>query len=83
MIPGTSATLDATLAFVAGDIWTGLGTSTITPVPSGNLALVEFIVRDSSTNLNNRLKLDSNTDIADNPGTKQSVIDSAANPKPL
>ena len=77
MIPGTSKELDATLAFVAGDIWTGLGSSTITPAPDANVELIEFYVRDTPVATTNRLKLDSDTDIADQPGTKQIVIDDA------
>lgn len=77
MIPGTSKELDATLAFVAGDIWTGLGSSTITPTPDADVELIEFVVRDSANATTNRLRLDSDTDIVDQPGTKQIVIDNA------
>ena len=78
MVPGTSKELDATLAFVAGDVWTGLGASTIDPVPDADLDLIEFFVRDTPITTTNRLKLDSDTDISDDPGTKQIVIDDAA-----
>lgn len=78
MIPGTSKELDATLAFVAGDVWTGLGSSTITPVPDADVELIELYVRDSPVATVNRLKLDSDTDIVDQPGTKQIVIDDAS-----
>lgn len=79
MIPGTSKELDATLAFVAGDVWTGLGPSTIAPVPAQSLELIQFYVRDTPVATTNRLKLDSDTDIVDQPGTKQIVIDDANN----
>lgn len=45
MIPGTSAQLDANLAFVQGDTWGGIPSITVSPAPSYTAVTAIFAVK--------------------------------------
>jgi hypothetical protein len=51
MIPGTSAQLDANLAYVQGDTWGGIPTITVTPAPSYTADSAIFAIKRQASDI--------------------------------
>lgn len=51
MIPGTSAQLDANLAFVQGDTWGGIPSITVTPAPAHTADSAIFAIKRTPADL--------------------------------
>ena len=59
MIPGTSAQLDANLAFVQGDTWGGIPTITVTPAPSYAADSAIFAIKRNASDVQTLKQLSS------------------------
>jgi hypothetical protein len=51
MIPGTSAQLDANLAFVQGDTWGGIPSITVTPAPAYTADAAIFAIKKTPADI--------------------------------
>ena len=51
MTPGTSAQLDANLAFVQGDTWGGIPSITVTPAPAYTAEVAVFAIKRTPADL--------------------------------
>lgn len=59
MIPGTSAQLDANLAFVQGDTWGGIPSITVTPAPSYTADSAIFAIKRNASDVQTLKQLSS------------------------
>lgn len=59
MIPGTSAQLDANLAYVQGDTWSGIPSITVTPAPSYTADSAIFAIKRNASDVQTLKQLSS------------------------